>query len=95
MNGIIGMPEPSFDTQLTAEERADRSMVKMSADSLRGILHDILDFSKIEAGKLYRAQIPFSILDDLGAMLKTLALCAHEKGLEVAQLSIQHRFTKA
>jgi two-component system sensor histidine kinase/response regulator len=84
MNGILGMTELSLDTPLTAEQREYLSMVKTSADSLLGILNDILDFSKIEAGKLHLEQVPFSIRTDLGAMLKSLVLPAHEKGLEVA-----------
>jgi signal transduction histidine kinase len=84
MNGIMGMTELAPDTPLSVEQRDYLSTVKTSADSLLGVLNDILDFSKIEAGKLSLEQLPFSLRDQLAITLKTLALRAHEKGLEVA-----------
>lgn len=84
MNGIIGMTELALDTTLTAEQREYLTLVKASADSLLTILNDILDFSKIEAGKLELAPVPFSLRENLGTTLKTLALRAHQKGLELA-----------
>jgi CheY-like chemotaxis protein len=84
MNGIIGMTELALDTKLTAEQREYLTLVKASADSLLTILNDILDFSKIEAGKLELEPVPFGLRENVGTTLKTLALRAHQKGLELA-----------
>jgi two-component system, sensor histidine kinase and response regulator len=84
MNGIIGMTELALDTTLTAEQREYLTLVKASADSLLTILNDILDFSKIEAGRLELEPVPFGLRENVGTTLKTLALRAHQKGLELA-----------
>jgi signal transduction histidine kinase/DNA-binding response OmpR family regulator/ligand-binding sensor domain-containing protein len=84
MNGIIGMTELLFDTKLTSEQRDYLEMVKTSADSLLVIINDILDFSKIEAGKLDLEFINFNLRDSLGDTMRTLAIRAHQKGLELA-----------
>ena len=84
MNGILGMTGLALDTELTPEQREYLTTVQSSGEALLGVLNDILDFSKIEAGKLAIESIPFSLRDTLGASLKTMALQAHEKGLELA-----------
>jgi len=84
MNGIIGMTELALDTLLTIEQRQYLGMVQTSADSLLTILNDILDFSKIEAGHLDLDPVDFDLRESLGDMVKTLALRAHQKGLELA-----------
>jgi signal transduction histidine kinase/CheY-like chemotaxis protein len=83
MNGILGMTELALGTEITSEQREYLTIVKTSADALLGILNDILDFSKIEAGKLSLERLAFGLRDNLGAILKALALRAHEKGLEL------------
>ena len=83
MNGVIGMTELALDTALSEEQREYLSIVKSSAESLLTILNDILDFSKIEAGKLLVEQINFDLHRVVADTLKSLALRAHEKGLEL------------
>jgi two-component system, sensor histidine kinase and response regulator len=83
MNGILGMIDLALETELTQEQHEYLGMAKASADSMLTVINDILDFSKIEAGKLDLDSVEFDLRDSLEETIKTLALRADQKGLEL------------
>ncbi|HEX7072323.1 MAG TPA: response regulator [Rhodothermales bacterium] len=84
MNGILGMTQLALETELTAEQREYLELVTASGTSLLTIINDILDFSKIEAGRLDLEVKPFGLRQRIADALRTVAIRAHEKGLELA-----------
>ncbi|TXT22348.1 MAG: PAS sensor protein, partial [Planctomycetota bacterium] len=83
MNAIIGLTELVLDSDLTPQQRDNLSAVSESAEALLSLINHILDFSKIEAGKLELDAVEFSLRTMIAGTLKTLALQAHRKGLEL------------
>jgi signal transduction histidine kinase/DNA-binding response OmpR family regulator/HPt (histidine-containing phosphotransfer) domain-containing protein len=83
MNGVIGMTELALETPLNSEQREYLTLVRDSGNSLLALLNDILDFSKIEAGKLSLDPTEFNLNDLLASSLRSLALRANQKGVEV------------
>src|SRR5439155_8213280 len=70
-----------LETELTPEQSEYLDMVKISADSLLGLLNDIVDTSKIEAGKLELDPIDFRLQELLDSSLKPMGIRASQKGL--------------
>ena len=83
LNGVIGMTDLALATELTLEQREYLEIIKLSGDALLAVICDILDFSKIEAGKIDLEVSDFNLRDCLEATLRTVALRADEKKLEL------------
>ena len=84
MNGIMGMTDLLLTGGLTpTQERQFHRAIMDSADSLMVIINDILDFSKMEAGRIELDNAPFLLRTVIGQVLRSLALKAAEKKLEL------------
>ncbi len=84
MNAVIGMTELLLDTDLNSTQREYLTMVQESGESLLSVINDILDFSKIEAGRFDLEKAPFHLRENLGDTMRSLAVRAHHKHLELA-----------
>lgn len=83
MNGILGMTRLALDTALNPVQREYLGAVFTSADNLLTVINDILDVSKIEAGSLDFEPITIQLRAQLDPTLRTMAVRAREKGLEL------------
>ena len=85
MNGIIGMTQLTLDLDdLQPYPREMLNVVHNLANSLLTIIDDILDISKIEANRMIIERIPFTVRLTVFNALKTLAVKANEKFLNLA-----------
>ena len=83
MNGIVGMTDLVLEMELPLLVREYLGMARASADTLLAVIDDLLDFSKIEAGRLELESVELDPRQIVDETLKSLALRAHEKGLEL------------
>ncbi|HEX3586892.1 MAG TPA: ATP-binding protein, partial [Candidatus Angelobacter sp.] len=84
LNGVTGMLELIDQSELTIEQKHMVAMAQDSTNTLMVVINDVLDFSKIEAGKLAFDVREFSLADTVTEAARTMALRAHQKGLELA-----------
>jgi signal transduction histidine kinase/ligand-binding sensor domain-containing protein/CheY-like chemotaxis protein len=83
MNAIIGMTDLVRGTELNRSQRESLDIVGHSARALLDLLDDILDLSKIEAERLELSPHSFELRDFLDDIIRTLALRAEQKGLDL------------
>jgi PAS domain S-box-containing protein len=83
INGILGMINLTYLTDLNKEQKNYLGMVKSSAEYLMQIVNEILDFSRIEAGKLELENISFNIKNLIQTTIEELSFKAKEKNLRL------------
>ena len=84
MNAVLGMVYLLGNTALTSEQRKYLAMVRVSGQSLLGILNDVLDFSKIEARRMELAPTEFDLDEVMNTLATTMTMNAGDKELELA-----------
>jgi osomolarity two-component system sensor histidine kinase NIK1 len=77
------MTQLTLDTDLTQYQREMLNIVHNLANSLLTIIDDILDLSKIEANRMIMEEIPYTVRGTVFNALKTLAVKANEKSLDL------------
>ena len=82
MNAIMVLVRLLEEAPLGGQERQYIARMKLSAQSLLGILNDILDFSKIEAGRLELEHTPFSLDQVLSTIAAIISTNAQDKDIE-------------
>ena len=82
LNAVIGMCHLALKTELTPKQEDYLNKIRISADTLLGVINDILDYSKIEAGRLAIEHIPFDLDVVLANVVDITSLGAEEKQLE-------------
>ncbi|MGY0829711.1 response regulator [Azospirillum argentinense] len=83
MNAILGLVHLIQQTDLSSRQRDYAQKIRVSAQSLLGILNDILDFSKVEAGKLELERVEFRLDDLLQNLAVIVGAAAQDKDIEV------------
>ncbi|MGH7925851.1 MAG: PAS domain S-box protein [Candidatus Binatus sp.] len=83
MNSILGMADLLTETELNEEQRRYLSTVISNGHALLELINSILDLAKVESGRLSLEAVEFGLKDATEKALETLAIRAHEKGLEL------------
>jgi signal transduction histidine kinase len=84
MNGILGMARVLSNTPLDNEQGAYLDTIRVSGESLLGIINDVLDLSKIEAGRMEIENVEYRISDLAHEVTALLAPTARAKGIDLA-----------
>jgi len=83
IHGVMGTINLVLDSQLEHDQRQYLKMAISSAETLLNIINDILDLSKIESGQLEPEHERFDLQTTLEDTLDSMAVTAHNKGLEL------------
>jgi len=90
LNSFIGMGALFARTHLDAEQRDMLATMRLSAQTLLGLINDLLDLSRLEAGKLRPAVESFALPELLGGVVALVKPQAEAKHLALT-LSIDPR----
>ena len=83
INGILGMVQLLFESELDAEQADSLGIVRTSSEALLTIVNDILDVSKIDAGKLDIEPIEFDLKVAVSEVAELMAVKCAESELEL------------
>lgn|GEM_PF-860903 len=83
LNAIIGTTDLLWETEISPRQRSYLKVCRDAGENLLSLISDILDISKVEAGRIDLEEIPFDLYETTEKTCETLALRAHEKGLEL------------
>lgn len=83
MNGILGMADLMFKTELSQRQDRLLTTLKHSARTLLAIINDVLDISRVESGRFELERESFCLQACLEDVVELCATSAYQKGLEL------------
>ena len=83
MNAILGMTQLLEETTLGRDQRKYLEIMTNNGDALLDLINGILDLARIESGRLSLEQAEFDLEALVDQTVETLAIRAHQKGLEM------------
>src|SRR6202140_3565796 len=83
MNAILGMAQLLEETPLNLDQKRYLEIMTNNGDALLELINGILDLARIESGQLALEQVGFNLESIVDGAVETLALRAHQKGLEI------------
>ena len=89
MNGILGMVQQMFKSDLSADQQSLLHTIEQSGDQLLYIINQVLDFSKIEANKieLHKESI------DIKTLTKSVIAICSSTNFDNTQLTVEAKLT--
>jgi PAS domain S-box-containing protein len=84
MNAILGMADLMGESALNSEQRRYLDTILSNGNALLDLINSILDLAKVESGRLSLENVEFDLIELTEHAAETLAVRAHEKGLELA-----------
>lgn len=87
LNGVLGIATMLLETELSPEQRQYANLIRVSGDSLLGVIGNVLDISKIEAGKLTTETHEFDFVELCEDVAAALAIRVNEKGVDLNVLT--------
>ena len=83
MNAILGMAQLLEETPLNPDQKRYLEIMTNSGDALLDLINGILDLARIESGRMSLEQAALDLETMVEGTVETLAVRAHQKGLEL------------
>lgn len=81
MTGIIGMSDLLADSELTTEQREQLAAIRVSGDSLVGIITGLLALAELEAGHVVLVRLPVDLGQLLDEVIRRCSAAAAAKSI--------------
>ena len=84
MNAILGMADLIGESDLGSERRRYLDTIISNGNALLALINSILDLARVESGRMRLEAVEFDLVELTEKVADTLAVRAHEKGIELA-----------
>jgi PAS domain S-box-containing protein len=84
MNAILGMADLIGESDLNSEQRRYLDTIISNGNALLELINSILDLARVESGRMNLESVAFDVVELTEKVADTLAVRAHEKGIELA-----------